>query len=138
MYVFTPSDCPVTYLVSAPDVLSQVKVGRPSYNYKSNNQDFVSFDVAWCSLPPAQGNYINLTFTEPAVITSFRVNGYKSAYVSTFSLRFQKNSTNTLQLYKQVSTHCIACFGFSNFCCSLLFFSFHSTQMIALHLMWLM
>ena len=45
-----------SHFVSAPDVLSQVNIGRQIDNHKSNSQDFVNFE---CSEPPAQGNLID-------------------------------------------------------------------------------
>ena len=87
-----------SHFVSAPDVLSQVNIGRQIDNHKSNNQDLLTLSTV-NHLHSWQPD-VNLTFTEPAVITSFWVNGNISPhnYVTTFSLHFQKNSTNTLQL----------------------------------------
>lgn len=95
--------CPVTYPVSASDVMSRVDVATSS-TFSSVPRDFVSLVTTWCSDSPVENNHFNLTFSEPILIKSVIITGGSGAplFVSEFSLLFQENATDTFRLYKQV------------------------------------
>ena len=100
------ADCPISYLVSASDVLSNVGVSHHvsgSQSSASLEQDVVSFNSIWCDQPPAVGNNVMLNFSERVLINRIRVNGKQSAFVSNFTLLIQENSADTHNQFDRVS-----------------------------------
>ena len=106
--------CPISYLVSASDVLSNVQV--LSNSPISFVQDVVSFRTVWCTTQLPVGNYFTLTFSEQVVINRIRVSGFQSAYISDFSLLVQENATSTLNPFNQVWLHGCTCIDYLFWC----------------------
>ena len=103
-YLYCTTDCPVSYLVSASDVLSNVSVLH-ALNTESLVQDVVSFDSIYCDQYfAAVDNIFTLKFSEQVLVNRIRVSGLQSsAFVSNFSLLIQENSTGSHNQFDKVT-----------------------------------
>ena len=104
-YLYCTADCPVSYLVSASDVLSNVSVLHDPMTTDSLVQDVVSFDSIYCDQSfAAVDNTFTLKFSEQVLVNRIRVSGLQlSAFVSNFSLLIQENSTGSHNQFDKVT-----------------------------------
>ena len=67
-YLYCTADCPVSYLMSASDVLSNVSVLHDPMITESLVQDVTSFDTIYCDLSFAASDIFTLKFSEKVLV----------------------------------------------------------------------